>query len=172
MDKNEYFYLGTISKKFSFKGEVVLQINPDLSYFPKNLKSVFVDIQQKRIPFFIEFTKAHKKNNLRIKFEDINTEEDADQLVKREVYVLTSEIDIDEEFSLKDLIGFNAYDDQDKLIGVIVGLNTSTPQTLFELTSERGPLLIPLNEDWILEIDHDQQAIYFELPEGLLDLNA
>ena len=171
MDKNEHFYLGTISRKFSFKGEVVLQINPDLGYFPENLKSVFVEIQQKRIPFFIEFTKAHKQNNLRIKFEDVNTEEEADKLVKRKVYVSKSEIDIDEEFSLKDLIGFTAYDDQDEQIGEIVNLNTSTPQALFELTSKQGPLLIPVNEDWIIEIDEENKDIYFELPEGLLDLN-
>ena len=172
MDKNAHFYLGTISRKFSFKGEVVLQINPDVGYFPENLKSVFVDIQQKRIPFFLEFTKAHKKNSIRLKFEDINTEDEADQLVKRDVYVLKSTIDIDEEFSLKDLIGFTAYDENDKLIGEIVNLNTTTIQAIFELASENGPLLIPVNEDWILEIDEDNKAIYFELPEGLLDLNG
>jgi 16S rRNA processing protein RimM len=172
MDENEHFYLGTISRKFSFKGEVVLQINPDLDNFPQNLESVFVDIEQKRIPFFIEFTKAHKKRNLRIKFEDVNSEGDANKLVKRDVYVPKSEIDIDDTFSLKDLIGFTAFNENDELIGEIVNLNTSTPQAIFELTSERGPLLIPVNEDWILEIDEDDKAIYFELPEGLLDLNV
>ncbi len=171
MDKNEYFYLGTISRKFSFKGEVVLQINPDLDYFPTDIESVFVEFQQKRIPFFIEFSKAHKKNSIRLKFEDVNSEDEADKLVKRDIYVLKSEIDINEEFSLKDLIGFNAYDEEDVLIGEITGLNTSTPQTLFELSSDNGPLLIPYNESWILEIDEENQAIYFELPDGLLDLN-
>jgi 16S rRNA processing protein RimM len=171
MDKNEHFYLGTISRKFSFKGEVVLQINPDLDYFPENIESVFVEIQQKRIPFFIEFTKAHKKNNLRIKFEDVNTEEEANHLVKRDVFVLKSEIDINEEFSIKDLIGFTAFDKNDELIGEIVSLNTSTPQTFFELSSEKGPILIPVNDDWILEVDEEDKSIYFELPEGLLDLN-
>jgi 16S rRNA processing protein RimM len=171
MDKNEYFYLGTISRKFSFKGEVVLQINPDLDYFPTDIESVFVEIQQKRIPFFIEFTKAHKKNSIRVKFEDISTEDEAEKLVKRDVFVLKDEIDLDEEFSLKDLIGFTAYDDEDVLIGEIIGLNTSTPQTLFELSSDEGTLLIPYNENWILEIDEQDMTIYFELPEGLLDLN-
>lgn len=172
MDKNEHFYLGTISRKFSFKGEVVLQINPDLEYFPENLKSVFVEIQQKRIPFFIEFTKAHKKNNLRIKFEDVNTEGDADKLVKREVYVLKSEVDIDDEFTLKDLIGYMAINDKDESeIGEIVSLNTSTPQAFFEIISEQKQILIPVNEDWIIEIDEDDQKVYFDLPDGLLDLN-
>ncbi len=171
MDKNEHFYLGTISRKFSFKGEVVLQINPDLTDLPDDLKSVFVDVQQKRIPFFIEFTKAHKKNSIRIKFEDIHTEEEANQLVKRDVYIPKSELDLDEAFSLKDLIGFSAYDENDDFIGEIINLNTSTPQAFFELTSARGPVLIPVNEDWILEIDEENKSIYLELPEGLLDLN-
>jgi 16S rRNA processing protein RimM len=173
MDKNEHFYLGTISRKFSFKGEVVLQINPDLGYFPENLKSVFVEIQHKRIPFFIEFTKAHKKNNLRIKFEDISTEAEADNLVKRDVYVLKSEVDIDEEFSIKDLVSYTAFDDKDENeIGEIVNINTSTPQAFFEIIAENGQILIPVNEDWIIEIDEDHKEVYFELPEGLLDLNS
>lgn len=171
MDKNAHFYLGTISRKFSYKGEVVLQINPDLDNYPENIKSVFVEIQQKRIPFFIEFTKAHKKNSIRIKFEDINTEEEAEKLVKRDTYVLKSELDIDDTFSLKDLIGFTAFDENDNPIGEIRALNTSTPQALFELTSAKGDLLIPVNEEWILEIDENNKSIYFELPDGLLDLN-
>lgn len=172
MDKNEHFYLGTISRKFSFKGEIVLQINPDLDTFPKHIKSVFVELQQKRIPFFITFAKAHKKNSIRLKFEDVNSELEAEKLVKQDVYVLKSQIDIDEAFSLKDLIGYTAYDDRDQAIGKIVSLNTSTPQAFFEVESNEKQILIPANEDWIIEIDEDQKEIFFELPEGLLDLNS
>lgn len=172
MDENAYFYLGTISRKFSFKGEVVLQINPDLGEFPKHIKSVFVDLQQKRIPFFIESTKTHKKNSIRLKFEDVSSELEAEKIVKHDVYVLKSEIDIDEVFSLKDLVGFIAFDDQDAEIGEIISINTTTPQAVFEISSQKGSILIPVNDDWIVEIDEDEKQIYFELPEGLLDLNA
>lgn len=172
MDENEYFYLGTISRKFSFKGEVVLQINPDLSEFPKYIKSVFVDLQQKRIPYFIESTKAHKKNSIRLKFEDVSSELEAEKIVKHDVYVLKSEIDIDEEFSLKDLVGFIAYDHEEIEIGEITSINTSTPQAFFEIKSQNTSILIPVNEDWIIEVDEDLKDIYFELPEGLLGLNT
>ena len=171
MDKNKYFYLGTISRKFSFKGEVVLQINPDLNTFPKHIKSVFVDLQQKRIPFFIESTKTHKKNSIRLKFEDVSSEIEAENIIKHDVYVLKSEIDIDEELSLKDFVGFTAYDENDNIIGKIISINTSTPQAIFEIKSENSPILIPFNEDWILEIDENQKDIYFELPDGLIELN-
>ncbi|RRO15957.1 ribosome maturation factor RimM [Flavobacteriaceae bacterium 14752] len=172
MDKNEHFYLGTISRKFSFKGEVVLQINPELQTYPNHIKSVFVEFQQKRIPYFIEFTKAHKKSSLRVKFEDVSTEQEAEQLVKHDVYILKSEIDFDEEFSLKDLISFTAYDENDERIGKIINLNTSTPQAFFEIEFNEKQILIPANEDWIVEIDEDQKEIFFELPDGLLDLNV
>jgi len=172
MDKNEHFYLGTISRKFSFKGEVVLQINPELDTFPEQIKSVFVEFQQKRIPYFIEFTNASKKNSIRIKFEDVSTEQDAEQLVKRDVYVLKSELDLNEEFGLKDLIGYTALDDQETEIGEIVNLNTTTPQAIFEIQSKKGLVLIPANEEWIIDIDQADQTIYFQLPEGLLDLNT
>ena len=170
MDKNVHFYLVTISRKFSFKGEIVLQVNPELNTFPKQIKSVFVEFQQKRIPFFIASTKPHKKNSIRIKFEDVSTEQEAEQLVKHDVYILTSEIDLDEEFSLKDLVNFTAYDENHEPIGEIVNLNTSTPQAFFEIESKRKQILIPANEDWIVEINEDQKKIFFELPEGLLDL--
>ena len=172
MDKNDHFYLGTISRKFSFKGEVVLQLNPDLESFPQDLKSVFVEIGQKRIPFFIEFTKQSKHNSYRLKFEDINTEDDAQNLVSRDVYVLRSEIDLDESFRIEDLIGYVAFDTNDEEIGEITDINTMTIQSIFEIQTPQAKVLVPVNEDWILDIDEEHQEITLDLPDGLLELNA
>jgi len=172
MDKNDHFYLGTISRKFSFKGEVVLQLNPDLDYFPKELKSVFVEIGQKRIPFFIEFTKQSKHNSYRLKFEDINTEDDAQHLVSKEVFVLRTDVDIDDSFKIEDLIGFTAFDSNDDEIGEIISINNTTIQSIFEIQTSDATVLVPVNEDWILDIDDENQEITLDLPDGLLDLNA
>jgi len=172
MDKNEHFYLGTFSRKFSFKGEVVLQLNPELDSLPEHLESVFVEIEQKRIPFFVEFTKKSKKNSFRFKLEDINNEEDAQSLVGKEVYVLKSVVDIDDSFSLNDLIGYIAFDSNDNEIGEIIHINSLTIQSIFEIKSEDSTILIPVNEEWILDIDEENLEITLDLPEGLLDLNA
>jgi len=168
MDKNEHFYLGTISRKFSFKGEVVIQLNPDLEHFPQDLKSVFVEFEQKRIPFFIEFTKQSKNNSYRLKFEDVNTEDEAQNLVSREVYVLSSEIDLDDSFRLEDLIGYVAFDTNDEETDI----NTMTIQSIFEIQTSDAKVLVPVNDDWIMDIDDDNQEITLDLPDGLLDLNA
>ncbi len=171
MDKNEHFYLGTISRKFSFKGEVVLQLNPELDSLPEHLESVFVEFEQKRIPFFIEFTKQSKKNSYRLKLEDVDNEEDAQSLVHKDVYVLRSEIDIDETFGLTDLIGYTAFDQDDHEIGEITNINSQTIQSIFEIKTDSATVLIPVNDNWILDIDEEHQEITLELPEGLLDLN-
>ena len=171
MDKNEHFYLGTISRKFSFKGEVVLQLNPDLESFPKDLESVFVEYEQKRIPFFIEFTKQSKNHSFRLKFEDVQNEDDAQSLVGKDIYVLRSQVDIDESFRIEDLIGYYAFDINDEEIGEITDVNKMTIQSIFEIQTSTSKVLVPVNEEWLIDIDEENQEITLDLPEGLLDLN-
>jgi 16S rRNA processing protein RimM len=42
--------------------------------------------------------------------------------------------------------------------------------TLFQVEGPKGELLIPAQEDFIQDINHEKREILVELPEGLLDL--
>ena len=87
MRKKDCFYLGKIAKKFSFKGEVLMYLDTDEPDLYENLESVFVEKNKDLVPFFIEKSSIHKNTFLRIKFEDIDTEEDADQVMGCAVYL-------------------------------------------------------------------------------------
>jgi len=80
--KEDCFYLGRIVKKHSYKGEVVIKLDTDEPQLYRNMESVFVDIGNNLIPFFIEKSSLSKGTMLRVKFEDINTEEDAEAILK------------------------------------------------------------------------------------------
>ena len=82
MRKEDCFYLGKIAKKFSFKGEVLAYLDTDEPELYQNLESVFVEINKSLVPFFIESSSLHKEKFLRIRFEDIQTEEEADEINK------------------------------------------------------------------------------------------
>src|SRR5690554_7152506 len=87
MRKKDCFYLGKIAKKFSFKGEVLVYLDTDEPELYTELESMFVDINGHLVPFFIEKAVLHKEKFLRTQFEDINSEETADDIVGRDVYL-------------------------------------------------------------------------------------
>ena len=87
MDINECFYVGKIVKKYSFKGEILAKLDTDEPEQFENLDSILVNLRGNLVPFFIESSQLHKSELLRIKFEDVDTEDDADSLIKSELYL-------------------------------------------------------------------------------------
>ena len=72
MRKEDCFYLGKIVKKYSFKGEVVIKLDTDEPELYQKMESVFVDIGNNLIPFFIEKSLLQKGNQLRTRFQDLS----------------------------------------------------------------------------------------------------
>ncbi len=87
MDKSECFYLGRVTKKYSFKGEVIIKLDTDEPEIYQNLDAVFLEIGKDLLPFFIEKSSFQRGSELRVRFEDVKTEQDADAILKKEVYL-------------------------------------------------------------------------------------
>ncbi|MGK0323141.1 MAG: 16S rRNA processing protein RimM, partial [Psychroserpens sp.] len=86
MQKSDCFFLGKIVKKYSFKGELLVKLDTDEPALYENMDSVFIEVRDTLLPFFIESSQLHKSELLRVKFEDVDTEEDADSLMKSGLY--------------------------------------------------------------------------------------
>ena len=86
MRKEHCFYLGSIVKKHSFRGEVVIKLDTDDPELYRNMESVFVDLGGNLIPFFIEKSSLSRGTMLRVKFDGVNSEDEADAIVKSGIY--------------------------------------------------------------------------------------
>ncbi|RLD28691.1 MAG: 16S rRNA processing protein RimM [Bacteroidetes bacterium] len=172
MQKDNCFYLGKIVKKYSFKGEVLVKLDTDQPEIYNKLDAVFIELKNKLIPFFIERSQLHKSKLLRIKFEDVTTEEDADAIMKTELYLpleLLPKLE-GNKFYFHEVIGFNVKDVNFGSVGVIKGINDITSQALFEIDRDGIEILIPLNDAFIKEVNRENKTIVVETPEGLIQL--
>lgn len=172
MQKEDCFYLGKIVSKFSFKGEVLVKLETDDPEIYEEMESVFVEYNNNLVPFFIERCKLHKSELLRVKFEDVDSEEDADDLMKSTLYLpldLLPELD-ENQFYFHDIIGYQVEDLKKGPIGTITAINDMTSQALFEIDFDGNQILIPIIDSFIHKLDKEQKLLIVDAPEGLIDL--
>lgn len=173
MTKEDCFYLGTIVSKFSYKGEVSVKLDTDKPQDYIQLESVFVLQDKCLTPFFIQNAQLQKSNLLRVKFEDINSEEEANLLINKELYLPLSFLPVldGNKFYFHEIIGFTAKEVSGNIIGVVEFVNDQTSQALFQIVDEnKCTILVPVHDDFIVEVNRDLSTITLNLPEGLLDI--
>jgi len=172
MDIKDCFFLGKIVKKYSFKGELLIKLDTDEPELYENLDSMLIDLRGSLVPFFVESSQLHKSELLRVKFEDVDTEADADSLIKSNIYLPLSvlpELE-DDKFYFHEIIGFKVEDKNFGTVGIIKAVNDSTAQSLFEIDRDGIEILIPMNDEFISKVDKPNKTIFVDTPEGLIDL--
>ena len=172
MKIEECFYLGKIVRKYSFHGELLIKLDTDQPELYENLEAVFIDYRNTFIPFSIESSQLHKSDLLRIQFEDVHTEAEADSLLKSDVYLPLEFLPKLEgnKFYFHEVIGFSIEDVNFGKVGIIKGVNDSTAQALFEIEKDGKEILIPVNDQFIVKVDRTKKTVIVDTPEGLIDL--
>ena len=172
MRKEDCFYLGKIAKKFSFKGEVLIYLDTDEPELYENMESVFVDFGKGLVPFFIENSNLHKGDFLRVKFEDVDNESDADEIIGCEIYLPLTVLPKLEgnQFYFHEVIGFEIEDKRYGIFGKITAVNDTAAQPLFEVVNGSIEILVPMIDQFLLKIDRENRKVVMDLPEGLIEM--
>ncbi|MFY9241921.1 MAG: ribosome maturation factor RimM [Polaribacter sp.] len=172
MRKENCFYLGRIVTKYSFKGEVIIKLDTDEPELYTEMESVYVEFGNNLVPFFIEKSSLHKGNQLRVQFEDVYSEEEADSILKCGVYLpldLLPKLSGD-KFYYHEVIGYKVIDVNFGEVGIIVHINDKAAQPLFEIDREGEEIFIPMVDEFIKKVDKVNKTIEVTTPEGLIDL--
>ena len=172
MRKKDCFYLGKIAKKFSFKGEVLVFLDTDEPELYTELESMFVEFNGHLVPFFIEKSNLHKEKFLRTQFEDVDSEEVADEIVGKDVYLPLTLLPKLEgnKFYYHEVQGFKAIDQRLGTFGIILRIVDNGVQALFEIENGEAIILVPVIDEFIIEVNRVDKSILFNTPDGLVDL--
>ena len=170
--REEVYKIGKLGKPHGVKGEVSFMFDDDV-FDRVDADYLVLDVDGILVPFFIEEYRFRSDENAIMKFEDIDTQDQARNLTGDEVYFPRSLSDSsDENVSWAEIFGFEVVDkDTNNTIGIIKSIDDSTMNTLFEIeTTDGREVLIPANEDLIHEADMENRRIKMFIPEGLLNL--
>ncbi len=173
MKEKECFYLGEIISKFSFSGEMLIKLDTDSPKEYENLESIFINLNNSLIPFFVVKSKLHKSSLLRVKLEDITSEDEVRKLFKKKVYLPLSKLPslTGKKFYYHEIIGFKVIDKDKGMIGMIESINHQTSQALLIIKTNFSDILIPIHDNLIEKLDKKKKQIIVSLPEGLIELN-
>ena len=161
--------IGYISKTHGLKGHVILRLNELINIDEDGIKSIFLDINGSQVPYFIEECRPNNTGYI-IKLETIDTVETSKKLIGKKAFALTDFI-LENDESLKEFIGYAIIDSRLGNIGNIADVDEKTDNAIIKVIHPSGvEIILPFNDDFIVEIDDDLKTIEFNAPEGLIEM--
>ena len=172
MNPDDNILWGNIIKVHGVKGEVMVQVFSDDLTDYETLESVFVEIKQKQIPFFLSSFNFATQKRCILSFEDITTVEQAKTIVGSDIYIPVSEMaEADESrLSYQAIVGFEVVDTIQGKLGVISNFFQKTGQDLLMMDYQDTEILIPVTEEIVLSVDIKTKQVLTTLPEGLIEI--
>ena len=171
---HDVYKIGSLTRTHGVRGEVAFQFTDDV-WDRVEADYLFLRLDGLLGPFFLEEWRFRSDNVALLKFEDIDSADDARRIVGTEVYFpkdLTPEDLDEEELEWQHFTGFEVWQD-DSLLGTVTSVLDQTANVLLVVTTpDDRELLIPAHEDFILEADHRQRRLLVSVPEELLNLNS
>jgi 16S rRNA processing protein RimM len=169
MTVEECFKIGYIAKTHGLKGEVTMVMSaecPDID----ELESLFVEINLNLIPYFLDSVSI-KGDKAYIKFEDVNSIEEANNLKGCSLYLSKTERTKlgRGEFYNDEVINFEVTDKEAGVLGPVKEIFESGLNRFLVIEGKKE-IMIPLNGPFVKSVNKSKKKISVELPEGFLDI--
>ena len=163
---------GKISKPYGLRGEVNIILEPEAGTHMEANHPLFIDIDGQRVPFFIEEMDLVSRDQAIVKFEFIDSVEEARAVQGCMIYFDPKYVAISEGQAddLASLVGYRAFDREAGELGTISGFIPQEMNPVLVIDHQGNELMVPATPDFIGHIDSDKREVHFFLPDGLLSL--
>jgi len=172
MKRDDCFELGHITRTRSYKGEVIVYLDTDNPGEYLEMESVFVEIKQQLVPFFISSVAVQANGKARIEIEDIATTDDARKLVGKKLFLPLTVLPklTGNHFYHHEIQGYLLIDENDIEVGLIKEIQDSPAQDLIVVHRNGKEVLVPILENTILKLDREGKTLKVNLLPGLLEI--
>ena len=169
--EEEVYKIGIINKPHGIHGELLFTFDDDI-FDRVEADYIICMMDGILVPFFFESYRFRSDTTALIKLEGVDTEQQARRFNNIEVYFPKAQADEveDDELTWNYFIGFHIVEEEEGEIGVVTDVDNSTINTLFIVESNGREILIPAQEDFIVDINRKKKVFTMSLPKGLLEI--
>lgn len=153
--------IAQVLKSYGTQGEVLISF---LAAMPDDIdlnEPVFLLPEGLPVPFFIEELTFRGTSKALVKFSDIDTIKEAEELLNHKLYY-PSHLCYDDKSD--SLLGYTLLDQNGTKVGIITQLHDFGGNMCVEANGH----IIPIHEDLILKLDQKRRKISVTIPEGLI----
>lgn len=174
LDKKDFTLIGSMGKPHGVAGEASVRLSPQMDNAEPTPSFIFIEVDGGLVPFRVESYRYKADDILLVKLPLLHHEDKIKKLVNFDVFISPSEVNPGaanmnnpETFS-----GYEVVDQKNGPLGKVNHIQDISGNPLFIIENSKGEeIMIPVAEEFILNIDDRQKVIEMDIPEGLLDLN-
>lgn len=157
--------IGYFSKTHGVKGQLIIKADKD--FIIEEVKAIFIETSTGLAPYFV---KEFSQNNTGfiIELEDVDAIEKAKLLIGKKVHINSDLINEEEEEF--DWLGFEVIDEKYGSLGTVFNVSDNGFQVLLSIMYKEKEIILPLVDDFIEKIDENEKKLFFNAPEGLIDV--
>ena len=170
--------VGGVSKTHNLQGAVIIFTDSNLLERYAQ-EPVFLQLDGAPVPFFISDEGITVRNHTSyiVKFDFVDSLEQAERLLGSEVLLEKKLIEEEEEeeeesaFGVFDLIGFEVADQISKKMGKVIDVADYSGNIVLTISILGKEILLPVSEDYIVEVDIHNKQLQAKIPTALIELN-
>lgn len=172
MDLKDSIYIGQIAKLHGYKGGVSLFLDVTHPEEYMDMESFFIEIDGILTPFFVESFKLKNKGFAAVKFQGVDSEQQARSLLKKKVFIPETELrELDESnFYDHEVIGYEVEDVVKGEIGKVTAIADLKQNPLLVIEFKDKEILLPIFDGLIVKVDRKLKRLKVKAPDGLIDL--
>lgn len=175
MIEDDSIKVGLIAKPHGVNGEVVVRAEAGFSADDLCYEFLLIEIDGGLVPFYAEEIRPKSDDEVLAKFEFVDTQDEARRIANCNVYIRREWFDSNDEINNNVptgfLVGYTATDRQNGNLGQITDIDMQVgANPLFVIEHNGNEILVPVADEFIVNIDDTKKIVTFDLPEGLIDL--
>lgn len=169
MTSEDCILLGTLVKTHGYSGSLLIKVKGPYQGKIEILESIFLIMDGILVPFFIEEIEEFSSSSYLMKIDEVNSNDEAVLFIGKDVYVPKEKFENVETSNLNtnSFLGYELQSNSNEKFGIIEDFREIPGNPIFNVKYENCEIMVPANEELILEINHKDKIITMVIPDGL-----